>query len=1641
MAKKPKTKVNKAKSNATKNKTNKIKRVAKKIQALERNKKTSVTSAHAQFPDIIAKTPKVHINLEKALQGTKDTAVKKTLEKEAEKKTAGQIRVDLIRPDLNLGQGVVGDIFKKPDIDIDRLHLPRTEKVSPPLMLMPMKLEYRFEKAATKSVKINREALHRQLDQNHRKMKSMRVKASEKRMLQGEHLNLIQNVDRRETIFNQVNFKKDQLLVRWYPHEGFADEGLPPLTDDEALAIEALKNRLADQKWWDIDNPESSAAWQSFVDSVGPYRAVYLARSVDKGTPVSELKSQKKYQSHIGRIVCLPKKVALYACVNNDMHLIGEGANIPQNLANEPSLIAYTPAALDPGGWLVDFKIACDNGMGVIIDDPEKLKIAKEADWIVAIGTKSTAVTDELETFFRHQIANGQMAFLPQDTPTNNTADSLSYYTSPETNILDFTCKAATNERDDFTENIENGASLLSKALDVDVNILRNAIDSNETGYEDAKAMLRVVGPAILDGSLDGKTVIKDVSENEFIDVLAASIVARGVLPAIRFGEDALGILPVTKLLELSFENDSDDNSIIELKNRLKFYAWGQNFLSHYHNINHSPVIAPGDPEGASKLDDILKQNRVSKRLDVGDTAKDDGKSARIACPYVTGKQKRFLPKNYLNDLLIKPLEKLAKPRAGNRSWPLLYRLARLSIDRNIHTFALQNIRDAAIKSPNIELKTPLSDNNKKLGTEDRKSQVQKSNVRRAEVKVPIEQLKLLNDAFKNTSIPNFATAKLPDSIIDKVAPGKFQLFQRRNREFADSLKHLLRIAERENGIAELEILLFEVIDLFQHRVDAIATGLAYAKLQAQREQGIKGVKAGYYGFIGKLRLNSVTDKGDGYIHAPSLPQATTAALIRSAYLRNRGKGAFAINLNSKRIRNALKFLDLLDKGHTIGEVLGLRGERWLHDRKLDSFILFLRALYPLKSFEETGSAERRIFDGLAFIESDKKNKISGLKNSRLIPKMLRTRLSAMTTRLTTQLESQFNDDIAKLRIALNSDLDALTDLIMAEATHQQSLGRYDIANSWLEVLSGHPPPGIPNFIRTYRKGQGSTHKFAFMFKQINTNPAMSPREIVEPALADFARSRFPQFSSMALRISISNDMDLPPMDVSLQDDLNLTPIDLVIGGVSEIQVRLRHFLHQNLASVLTPQVTQETKNNVIDMSFDISTAPGSASLETIMARVETIRKLFQNGRALNSDDLNQAAPARVGSLDESEHINSLEHSISQLFNRLEDLSTHLNRTLSNFRSRITPFITAANEYVRVTQSNVSTNMFVTAQQRLIDEATDIALHLPPLAAFGEPMALRPMTTTGVIADPEKFIGFIESLESRFKTKAKCIDKTLSLRTTSSFQSLSEARSVLNAVIKTLSEVTDGEATIILPPIRRNSVKLRPSIMNINNEREDELNNWAEFREPLKAGLDIFNEWQSSVMRMVQADATINPNDEDLDIRPETLAPSSYHFGLFAGDPSIVDRHSNLCGIVCDEWTEQRPSEETVTGIAINYDTPQAEAPYCVLLCVAPNKSFGLWTPAKGAEMVKEAINLMQMRARSAEESILPGALFNNANSIAYDKAASKQIPVGSLFPVYADILAGGLVVDVVKESAELSLSGIAATELTERIGFMNVRE
>jgi len=1477
----------------------------------------------------------------------------------------------------------IGDVTgrpRRPDVVLDPDRGPRdpVPQEAPPLLLLPLRLEYRFvTRGALPDIRDTAAILDRlgRLDRERG-----RARRSRRREIDAEILAIRNSA--LSTPFERVTPRlasREELWLRWYPDESFAENGVEPPTEPETAALAAFNARIGARNWWDMDDAEVAPAWQDFARAVGPTRAVRLKRSEGEA-------ADPDFQVRIGRIAALPAAVTVFAVMGDGVpRPLVTGAAVPPN-GEARSPVSYTPEAIEPGGWIADFEAAIAAGMGARLADLELVRLAKEARWIVAIGLSADDGASEVEALVASRIAGGGFGVLPQDSPTNNAAGVTSYHTDPLSDVAGFTRRATALERGDYAPGRRAAADLLAEAFGIDPAVTRRAIDGADLGYEDARAMLRVIGPALLDDALDGVSQVGGVDENRFIDVMAAAVLARGVLPAVRFGANAFGVLPMTRLGELDLGDVTDPDEAAVL-GYLRFYASVARIFLPDHAEAVAPVIAPGDPEAADKLAEILKTNRVSTRVDVAEAG-----AARVramTCPYVAGTEPDRQPAAYLKALRTAPARDLPDPTAGERSWPLLYRLARITLTRN----SSLPVIDAVLGLPS-----------RSAGWIDRLTLDERERTSRLVARV--------------AELPVFALAReggpadaLPRQVVDRL--------RTLNADFARALAHLEAVAARPEGTAELEVLMMEVIDLFQHRVDAFATGLAYARLRRRRAAGQKGLAAGYWGMLGRLRPESVTGRSDGYIQAPSMPQAVTAAVLRSAHLRHRGDGAFDIDHGSRRVRQALRLLDLIAKGHALGEGLGLRGERLLHDRRLDRLILPLRRRFPIHDQRREAGAARRMFDGRAFLDA---------------------------------AIGPAEPELQALQAALRDEFDALADIVVAEAAHQRALGLGEAANAWLQVLAGHPPPGDPVFLRTQRHGQASTHRVTALLAAVDPPAAGGAREIAEPALAALADRALEGFDACVVRLSPV--LAAPQggvggsIDIRLAADLGMRPIDLVVGGASEVEVRARRFL---LERALRDPAILAGLGAAADLaafaagraSFAVDAGAGDPSLATLADRAEAIRAAVQHGRPLEPDDLNAAADAAAGLLSEPDRIAMTEHGLAALRTRAGQLRDRLEQGLAGLSARIATFAAALDELLRAVAA--AEPDAAVAERLDAAEAARRALSdaLAGLAVHGEPSALRVFALDEAIQRPEATVERVRAIAARLAARRDGLAAALALQPTG-LATLGEARAALDTTARAIQDALDGAAMPVLPPSPRDRPGARPALGTATPPAQL-LQGWATVRQGVARAAALAAAIPGVSARPSAPAATADDADPaDADPRSEAEAPRALHHAVFLGRSAALTATTPVAGIVCDEWAETRPSETQLAALAINYDSPQSEPPHCLLLAVPPNGRFAGWDATAAAGVAVEAIAWMQVRALSTDDRITPAALLPRSNQVAYREPGGdedRRIPDRVPLAPFLDWAAGSAAFAVVARATGAQPAGLAGAGFVERQGFRPVQE
>ena len=437
-------------------------------------------------------------------------------------------------------------------------------------------------------------------------------------------------------------------------------------------------------------------------------------------------------------------------------------------------------------------------------------------------------------------------------------------------------------------------------------------------------------------------------------------------------------------------------------------------------------------------------------------------------------------------------------------------------------------------------------------------------------------------------------------------------------------------------------------IDTCSHRLDAWLLSIPNAQL-AKMER--KGIHLGAYGWLENIRpgrraLRPVELKGDdrkrldpegrlpplmadpdngGLVHAPSLDQAVTGAILRSAYLSadsDAERGAVGVNLSSERVRAALALMDGMRTGQSLGALLGYRFERALHDRyaeaETDEFLLELRQAFPLVSGSLTDTeataadqgreAARNVVDGQKLIAHLRTG------GNRSYPFGLGLPAASADQARVISEEAQ----------RLEGLNDALGDVALAESVYQSVQGNFDRAAAALDAFSMGEPPPVPDVVQTPSSGITLTHRLAVHLEPSLAAPAdATPRAAAEPELNQWLGTLLPPLSAVGCHVAwddpVTGASENHPVTL---EDLDLSPIDLIALWQSDVPDGPFAAIASLIAEHVPSQHAARFRCDAM-LSIAFSTAPaGGYSLVEAGALLRHVASMVKAARPLRPTDL-----------------------------------------------------------------------------------------------------------------------------------------------------------------------------------------------------------------------------------------------------------------------------------------------------------------------------------------------------------------------------------------------------------------------------------
>ncbi len=866
-----------------------------------------------------------------------------------------------------------------------------------------------------------------------------------------------------------------------------------------------------------------------------------------------------------------------------------------------------------------------------------------------------------------------------------------------------------------------------------------------------------------------------------------------------------------------------------------------------------------------------------------------------------------------------------------------------------------------------------------------------------------------------------------PSNTYKNLSVGNYLLgigrFAETDAEFFNKIKDSLDILA-QMPTARLERCFTEHIDLCTYRLDAWQTGLFSLRLNSQRKLSgdikdrKKGIYLGAYGWVENVKPSPRTtvnpesipailkpendtpvyeysDNG-GFVHAPSLNQASAAALLRSAYLSHATKDdpeLMSVNLSSERVRRALFILEGIRNGQRVEALLGYQFERGLHDRSsenpalnLNLYIYNFREAFPVKEnkIRQQGSDDTSeetippysVVDGLSLGESEMAYPY-GVKG----------------------LEGLNNDQITAIKAEkdkLSDSLDAVKDLLISESAYQVVQGNFDRTGAVLNSMKDiHVPPEL-DIINTPRSSQFTfTNRVSLHFENLDpldsaSNPwapvLMTPKSVIEPGLNKWLGDSLGNPDNILCRVSHLDDdnNELGNMNVKL-NDLAIQPIDFIYlignelgGGATELETRIAYFYKLNKG-------LDDTAKIKIEFSKPEGLA-GKFTMAQILPLSKMLKSLVTDSKALDAEDFEP--PSKNSAKDKN---NPKGYDLTEISLRVQYAYDSVNDLLDQLK-----------------QINISATIDSVIVSKLADAAAELQnknLGFADVSFIFNSADVNELKNVlgkiSVYGLADAFPKLVNALDDNAKIimleQGVSILNILQKNVDSSLSKISDANSETdsNKKVKLFIEAAKyifGDQFNVIPLFYYNNeadiiasdgdryqlLKYAKTSLNMQFPSDEWLNSTAHVRKKLQNWEIVRtlsetltgNENESNPVQLPyrEKDSWVAVEFPEIDeLTNETFQLLHDTISLVAHGATAFSAGSKQSGFLIDDWTEVIPSKNEITGLTFNYNQPNAVPPQALLLAVTPEVT-GSWT---WDELVGTLNDTLQRAKRRAIEPMI----------------------------------------------------------------------
>ncbi len=818
-------------------------------------------------------------------------------------------------------------------------------------------------------------------------------------------------------------------------------------------------------------------------------------------------------------------------------------------------------------------------------------------------------------------------------------------------------------------------------------------------------------------------------------------------------------------------------------------------------------------------------------------------------------------------------------------------------------------------------------------------------------------RLQIMNTPYGGAPISQVLSTASPDTF-----PQAKNLF--------DAKEALLNLADVK--VADLDLLVRESIDGV-YRVDVWRLSLVNERLNRLRNlnNGIanrrKGIHLGAYGWVEDVKPRTglvpadppgtgdqfpeqiwKDNKNKGYIHAPSMNQAATGAVMLSGYAqraKEETEDPLSVNLSSERVRAALDLMEGVRNGQNFGVLLGYEFERryreLLDNSTVNVPLYRLRNAYPLDQFVVDVAPDP---DTVEKISS--RNVVNGNKLIELVQEGKTNEIIASAGAMTPEVQEALLQAVDWIR----NLADAVADISTTEGIFQIVQGNTIKGGATVNALSKGRFMNEPDVVPSTKQGIEIPQRFTMHLDMGDPRELANNWDIIsgvdvrvqaEPYINKWLCSLLPNPETIFCGVSIRDTDTHHPVSVS---QLNLHAVDLLYLMGEDLQDG------DDVLSLIIKKYVRQTYgyDRTVDLAVDYydSNATENFSFAEVHPVLLYAEKLLNSARHLNTHDYMRSADIE-GTL--------------KIYD-LDDLTIRYDNARMS--------LTAARNHLQTLVNSATFNKSI-----IVDALYTLSYYGIEQTVYEYVADSTPDEQEYLIQQAERVLQIVEG-----KLESSVVSEPMP-------DSDQDPTAYVTEVLEAFKQLLDPNY-VVLPLF-----ELRP-------EEQGELQEMIIGNSTLTYdhtdNVLLTDEWMSSIAK-VKKNAehyellsilanTVDPSNSTLrSIVPLQLpyegdglerwlgasvqSQESLREGRIAMGASLPPQHSiegYQAGIMVEEWVDVVPLKEQTTGISFHYDQPNAKAPQCLILGLTP-KITGNWEWDDIVDMMVQTFDLAKKRGLGYE--------------------------------------------------------------------------